>query len=120
MQNKNRNNQVYTEGQQSGKTDYPIASLLKAGKENAISTKELVRLSGCKSVRDLQECIFQERCTGAIICSGSGAGYWLPKNKEEIRKFCETMEKRARNTFNATKSARRALELPEGQLDITE
>ena len=59
MQNKNRNNQVYTEGQQSGKTDYPIASLLKAGKENAISTKELVRLSGCKSVRDLQECIFQ-------------------------------------------------------------
>ena len=50
----------------------------------------------------------------------SGAGYWLPKDKEEIRKFCETMEKRARNTFNATKSARRALELPEGQLDITE
>lgn len=46
MQNKNRNNQVYTEGQQSGKTDYPIASLLKVGKENAISTKELVRLSG--------------------------------------------------------------------------
>ena len=119
MQNQNRNNRVHTEGQ-SGKTDYPIASLLRVGKENAISTKELVRLSGCKSVRDLQECIFQERCAGAIICSGSGAGYWLPKDKEEIRKFCETMEKRARNTFNATKSARRALELPEGQLDITE
>ena len=49
MQNKNRNNQVYTEGQQSGKTDYPIASLLKVGKENAISTKELVRLSGCRA-----------------------------------------------------------------------
>ena len=81
MQNQNRNNRVYTEGQQSGKTDYPIASLLRVGKENAISTKELVRLSGCKSVRDLQECIFQERCAGAIICSGSGAGYWLPKDK---------------------------------------
>ena len=73
MQNKNRNNQVYTEGQQSGKTDYPIASLLKVGKENAISTKELVRLSGCKSVRDLQECIFQERCTGATALNNS----WL-------------------------------------------
>ena len=54
------------------------------------------------SVRDLQECIFQERCTGAIICSGSGAGYWLPKDKEEIRKFCETMEKMCIRDRNMT------------------
>ena len=38
MQNQNRNNRVYTEGQQSGKTDYPIASLLRVGIEKAIST----------------------------------------------------------------------------------
>lgn len=115
----NNYNRVH-EGQQSGKTKYPIASLLRRGKENAISTKELVRISGCKNARTLQERISEERCAGAIICSGSGAGYWLPKDREEIKEFCETMEKRAKNIFNATRSAKKALELPEGQQGIIE
>lgn len=105
--------------EQPGKTS-PIADLLKRGKENAISTKELVRLSGCGTVRNLQERIAEERCAGAIICSGSGAGYWLPKDRKEIEDFCKTMEKRAKNIFNAVKSARKALELPEGQQEIKE
>lgn len=97
-----------------------ITDILKVGKENAISTQELVRLSGCKNARTLQERIAEERCAGAIICSGSGAGYWLPKNRQEILEFCETMDKRAKNIFNATKSAKKALELPEGQQEIME
>lgn len=97
-----------------------ITDILKVGKENAISTQELVRLAECKNVRALQERIAEERCAGAIICSGSRAGYWLPKNREEIREFCETMDKRAKNIFNATRSAKKALELPEGQQEITE
>ena len=97
-----------------------ITDILKVGKENAISTQELVRLSECGSERELRERIAEERCAGAIICSGSRAGYWLPKNREEIREFCETMDKRAKNIFNATKSAKKALELPEVQREITE
>ena len=52
MQKENRNNRVHT-GDQSGKTDFIIESLLPVGKENAISTVELVRLSGCKSAKEL-------------------------------------------------------------------
>lgn len=115
----NSYNRVH-EGQQSGKAEVTIVSLLRRGKENAISTKELMRLSGCQSARALQEVIAAERCAGAIICSGSGSGYWLPKNRKEIEDFCETMEKRAKNIFNAAKSARKALQLPEGQQDLSE
>ena len=46
MQKENRNNRVHT-GDQSGKTEFPIMSLLPVGKENAISTADLVRLTGC-------------------------------------------------------------------------
>lgn len=108
------------EGQQSGKTDASIVSLLKIGKENAISTKELLRLSGCENIRALQKRIAEERSPRAIICSGSGSGYWLPKNRKEIEDFCKTMEKRAKNIFNATRSARKYLDLPEGQIILSE
>lgn len=96
-----------------------ITEILKVGKENAISTTDLVRLSGCSSARDLQQRIAQERNEGAIICSGSKKGYWLPKNRAEIEEFCKVMDNRAKNIFNATRSAKRALDMPEGQQSIT-
>lgn len=114
MQKENRNNRVHT-GEQSGKTDFPILSLLPIGKENAISTAELVQLVGCGSVRILQERIAYERNHGAIICSGSGRGYWRPKDRQEIQEFVRTMDARALNTLRAAKSARAALKVPEGQ-----
>lgn len=114
MQKENRNNRVHTEDQ-SGKTEFPIMSLLLVGKENAISTTELVRLTGCKSARDLQERIAYERNHGAVICSGSGRGYWKPKDRQEIQEFVRTMDARALNTLRAAKSARAALKIPAGQ-----
>lgn len=81
---KNNYNRVH-EGQQSGKADASIASMLKIGKENAVSAKELLRLSGCENIRALQKRIAEERNKGAIICSGSGAGYWLPKKPQGNR-----------------------------------
>ena len=84
MQKENRNNRVHI-GDQSGKTEFPIMSLLPVGKENAISTADLVRLTGCKSPRDLQERIAYERNHGAVICSGSGRGYWKPKDRRRYR-----------------------------------
>ncbi len=114
MQGENRNNRVHT-GNQSGKTEFPIMGLLPVGKENAISTADLVRLTGCKSARDLQERIAYERNHGAVICSGSGRGYWKPKNRQEIQEFVGTMDARALNTLRAAKSARAALKIPVGQ-----
>lgn len=101
-----------------GKADIKITSLLPVGKKNAISTEQLMILSGCHSARELQQRIARERSKGAVICSGSGRGYWLPQDRKEIEEFCKTMESRAKNIFNATKSARKVLEMPEGQQDI--
>lgn len=114
MQKENRNNQVHTE-EQSGKTDFLIEGLLPVGKENAVTTQELLKITRCGSARELQQHIAYEREHGAIICSGSGCGYWKPKNRQEIQQFVKTMNARALNTLKAVKSAKRALKVPEGQ-----
>lgn len=66
MQNQNRNNRVHTEGQ-SGKTDFLIEGLLPVGKENAVTTQELVKMTGCGSARELQQRIAYEREHGALF-----------------------------------------------------
>lgn len=48
---KNQNNPVH--GKKSGKTEFQIESLLPVGKENAVTTAELVKRSGCSSARDV-------------------------------------------------------------------
>ena len=64
----------------SKKRMFPILYMLPTGKENAITTEELVKLSGCGSARELQKQIAFEREHGALICSGAGRGYWRPKD----------------------------------------
>lgn len=100
------------------KNCFPIMDILPVGKENAISTADLVKITGCTSSRDLQERIALERNAGAIICSGSGSGYWRAKNRQEILDFVHCMDARAKNTLAATKSARRALQITEGQFEM--
>ena len=114
MKKENRNNRMHTE-KQSGKTDFQIEGLLPVGRENAVTTEQLVRMTGCGSARELQQRIAYEREHGAIICSGSGRGYWRPKDRQELQQFVKTMDNRAFNTLKAAKSAKRALKVPEGQ-----
>jgi len=102
----------------SERDSFPIMDILPTGKENAISTGDLVKVTGCTSSRDLRESIARERNAGAIICSGSGGGYWRPKNRQEIKEFCHNMESRAFNILEAAKSAKEALKVPDGQLKI--
>ena len=95
--------------------DFVIYDLLPVGRENAISTPELVRLSGCHSARELQGKIAEERAAGAVICSGGTPGYWRPGNRQEVEDFIRTMKGRALYTLAAIKSAKRLLDIPEGQ-----
>ena len=88
------------------------------GEENAISSSDLAAGMGFSSVRELQKHIASERMAGAIICSGSSKGYWLPADLDEIRKFNRNMNARAMKILVASKSARTALKDPEGQTDI--
>ena len=115
---KNKHNSVHTD--QSGNSEFVIVELLPIGKENAISTKELVCLAGCNSSRDLQQRIAEERKAGAIILSSSSGGYYRPANRAEMMKFSKTLEKRAIYTLVALRSVRRALKVPEGQQLIEE
>lgn len=87
-----RNNQGHTHGQERDKI-FLIEPLLPTGKENRISSSELVRLAGCGSVRELQKRIAWEREQGAIICSGCGAGYWRPANAEFINQITALIKK---------------------------
>ena len=109
---KSRNNR------RSEKKGFPIVELLPIGKENAIPGEQLKQLVGCKSIRELQNMIADERSRGAIICSGSGKGYWKPKDRKEIEKFYRSMASRANNIILALKSAKDALQIPEGQEEL--
>ena len=64
-----------------------IEKFLLEGKENATASQKLADLVGCKSVRELQEVIAEERAAGAGIISTCthGGGYFLPTgNRREV------------------------------------
>lgn len=109
----NKHNRVHNV--QDGNSEFKIASLLPVGKENAIPTAELVRLAGCSSARELQHYIAQERKAGAVICSSTTGGYFLPEDRKEIAEFRRSLRSRAENTLIAIRSAERALNSAEWQ-----
>lgn len=88
---------------------FPILYMLPTGKENAITTEELVKLSGCGSARELQKQIAFEREHGALICSGAGRGYWRPKDYKELLEFVRIMDAKSRNIQKATEGAKKIL-----------
>lgn len=94
-----------------------LKNLPPTGKGNAISARELAAKLGITE-RVLRDIITEERVRGVVICS-SVAGYYLPENREEIRDFCNLMEKREKHSFIAIQSARRALGKIEGQQEFT-
>lgn len=99
-----------------------VQELLSRGKENAITTEELMRACNFSNKRELTQQISKERAAGVIICSttsGNG-GYYLPKSKDEIRNFVNSMDRRAKNTFKAVKNARRLLKETDGQMNMYE
>lgn len=115
---KNKHNRGHAD--QNGNSRFAIAGLLPIGKKNAVSTEELVRIIGCTSSRELQQYIAQERKAGAVICSSTTGGYYLPANRTEIAEFCKSLESRAENTIVAIQSAKRALKESERQQDTRE
>jgi hypothetical protein len=88
--------------------EFKVTPLLPTGKANAVDSKYLADLAGCKSVRELQSLIAEERAAGAVILSTcyDGGGYYLPQDDQEVREFIRTLEARGKNTLLALKSAR--------------
>ena len=85
-----------------------IENFLLEGKKNAISSQRLADMTGCKSIRELQQMIAKERARGIVILSTcqNGGGYFLPTgNRHEVVEFIQTLRRRAKNTLEAIKSA---------------
>ena len=101
-----------------------IYSILPHGEENAVSTRDLIALTGYRTARQLQKQIEAERAAGALILSASTGGYYLPAagaaGRIELLRYERTLRNRAINTLRTLKAARRALRELEGQLKMGE
>ena len=97
-----------------------VRDSLRYGRENAIPSKALAEALGFRSVRDLQKHIERERAAGAVILSDPcGGGYYLSNDPDELRRFTQTLNSRAKNTAKAAESAQRSLNAVTGQESIT-
>lgn len=89
-----------------------IEEILHTGIQNALSPEYLAAVTGLDSVRAVQKQIERERRGGAVILSSTQppGGYYLPANREEVRRFIRTLENRAGETMRVLDSARKYLE----------
>lgn len=96
-----------------------VYEALSYGKASAIKSKDLVRLLGFRTIRDLQKQVETERAAGFVILSDAcGAGYYRSNDPEELRRFTRTLIARAKNTAAAAKSAQIALDNATGQQSV--
>lgn len=88
-----------------------ITDYLLIGEENAIVAKELTKLLGVYSIREVTELIHQARIQGEVICSAIGGhkGYFLQRNELDIKSFCNQMKSRIKKIEHATASAEQYL-----------
>ena len=86
-----------------------IVECLEAGKENRISIRELMRLTGYESERKMRKAIAAERKQGAIILSCAEGGYYLPADRDEVEQYVKFMSKEAKEIFAVIKPCRKYL-----------
>ena len=95
-----------------------ILNHLHRGLENAITSRELQAICGCRE-RVLRDTIRQMRLDGIVVLSttsGKG-GYYLPAGSAEAQRYLHQEENRARSIFAGLTAARR--EAVKSDLQIT-
>ena len=96
-------------------------SILLRGAENAVSTADLLELTGIRTARRLRMAVASEREAGSVILSNAD-GYFLPdygeKGHQEIARFIATITAKGAATLKAADSARAFLAALPGQLEI--
>ena len=104
-----------------------VEKVLGYGEKKALTSKELLDVTGVSSARLLRSEIEQERKRGALILStvrGRG-GYFLPdpdpeRGRAEIEAFVRTVHCRAISSMRTLRAARKALRECSGQEEIRE
>ena len=95
-----------------------IAKFLQVNEENAITTDELVNITGISDTRVIRKFIEAERRNDIVICA-SKKGYFLPERDEngiltlqgfdDVQRYFLKSSKTAVSTFQTIQSAKRAM-----------
>lgn len=91
-----------------------IVDYIPFGHENAISRRDLARITGLND-RHMRECIMRERRETPILNMQDGSGYFRPDMNDSgdralLRAYKKQEESRAKAILWALKAARQALE----------
>ncbi len=87
-----------------------IVKYIPIGKENAITTKELMSATGIP-MRKLRQLIYNARVEGAVILTDLKTGYWLPdlskpeKTIQELKHFKRLNVSNISNRYQTIESA---------------
>ena len=95
-----------------------VSQYLSEGHKNAVPCRELVKLCGCRSARELRSAIENERKQGSLILS-SNEGYFLPSRDDsgeiaeegyrEMKSYYHRMRGIAIGTLSSSKLIYRAI-----------
>mgnify|MGYP004492337149 CR=1 FL=1 len=91
-----------------------IFDLLPVGRENALTLRELVALTG-EDERTVRRRIHAERKGGKLILSDNQNGYFLPEDPSDVQRFIRSMNGRAREVAAISCAAEIALSEMTGQ-----
>lgn len=98
-----------------------ISDLLHPGRENGLTLRDLVRLTGLDE-REVRRKIHAERkdCRDTnLIVSDNHSGYFLPERPDELKRFANSMAHRASEILKVARAAENALARMEGQDQMT-
>ena len=87
-----------------------IYEILPAGRENALTGRELATMFNC-DIRAITIQIERERRDGHPICAASGEnpGYFLPADNEELETYCKRLKGRAIELFKTQRALNKVL-----------
>lgn len=80
-----------------------IASVLMRGKENAITCKEISRITGL-TTRQITERVYSERRQGAPIISSPYHGFWIASDFEDVQQCAAALHLRAGQIHETAKA----------------
>jgi len=92
-----------------------ITDFLLTGEENAVTGRELCEILNV-NIRDLTAQIERERRGGSPICAAQGGkpGYFLAANREEMKRYCGSLDKREKELAKTRKACEGTIDnLPE-------
>lgn len=81
--------------------------------DRVTTTPELLKLTGFRHKRDLQDQIFRERKAGILIIGGRQGGYHLPspgrQGRDQMERFYQTLRARGVRTLQTASFFRKAV-----------